>query len=172
MLMSRLRYVPILLVLASSACAQGAGVIDLSSAGAADADFQFVAARKADGTFDGHFRQSRLRGTLLVDFEGRVTCLTMDPAFPGRARIGGVITANNSTDPAFMTVNHAVGADIWFRVEDGDRSGTGVDLSTTLGFKPTLVNTSAEYCALPFDGLPAWNPATTFPLKEGTIRVK
>lgn len=172
MFMSRVRLAPILLVLVCSACAQGAGVIDLSSGGATDADFQFAAARKADGTFHGHFRQSRMRGALLVEFEARVTCVTTDPAFPGRARIGGVITANNSTDPAFMTANHAVGADIWFRVEDGERSGTGVDLSTTLGFKPTLVNTSAEYCALPFDGLPWWNPASIFPLKQGSIRVK
>jgi hypothetical protein len=152
--------------------ANGAGVIDLSSAGAADADFQFVANRQADGTVLGHFRQSRMRGTLLVEFEGLVTCVTTDPAFPGRARIGGVITANNSTDPAFMTVNHAVGADAWFRVQDGEDAAGAVDASTTLGFKPTLVDTSEQYCALPFTGLPAWNPASIFPLKHGTIGVK
>ena len=172
MFMSRSRLAPILLFLACSACAHGSGVIDLSSGGATDADFQFVAARKANGTVVGHFRQSRMRGTLLVEFEGRVTCVTTDPAFPGRARIGGVITVNNSTDPAFMTVNHAVGADVWFRVQDGEDAAGAVDSATTLGFKPTLVNTSAEYCALPFDGLPWWNPASIFPLRHGTIGVK
>ena len=150
----------------------GAGVVDLSSAGTADADFQFVAKRTSDGTVLGHFRQSRMRGTLVVDFEGRVTCVTTDQAFPGRARIGGVITENNSTDPLFQTVNHAVGADAWFRVQDGGHGAAAVDASTTIGFKPTLVNTSAEYCALPFDGLPWWNPASIFPLKHGTIGVK
>ena len=150
----------------------GAGVVDLSAAGAADADFQFVAKRQADGTVTGHFRQTRLRGALLVSFEGRVTCVTTDPAFPGRARIGGIITANNSTDPAFLTSNHEVGDDAWFRVEDGGDGGSAVDVSTTIGFRPTLVNTSPEYCALPFTGLPWWNPASIFPLKHGTISVK
>src|SRR5688500_5396200 len=171
MFISRSKLAPILLVLVCAACssviepsplvgtteatltsasgngveihANGAGVVDLSSAGAADADFQFVAQRKADGTVLGHFRQSRMRGSLLVEFEGRVTCLTTDPAFPGRARIGGVITANNSTDPAFLTVNHEVGDDAWFRVQDGGHGATAIDASTTIGFKPTLVDTSA-----------------------------
>ena len=200
MFISRSKLAPILLFLACAACssvtepsplvgtteatltsatgngvvihANGAGVVDLSSAGAADADFQFVAKRKADGTVLGHFRQSRMRGTLLVEFEGSVTCVTTDPAFPGRARIGGVITANNSTDPAFLTINHEVGDDAWFRVQDGEDAESAVDVSTTIGFKPVLVNTSAEYCALPFDGLPWWNPASLFPLKHGTIGVK
>ena len=39
------------------------------------------------------------------------------------------------------------------------------------GFKPTLVNTSAEYCALPFTG-PLWNPASIFPLRNGNIQVR
>lgn len=152
--------------------AMGAGTVDLSAAGAADADFQFVALRNADGTVLGQFSQTRLRGTLLVDFSGVVICLTTDPAFPGRARIGGVVTENNSTDPAFLTDNHVVGAHVWFRVQDGGDGGNAVDASTTYGFKPVLVNTSPEYCALPFDGLPWWNPASIFPLKNGTIRVE
>jgi hypothetical protein len=152
--------------------AQGAGVVDLSAAGAPDAEFQFVAHRRADGTVTGHWRQSRLRGALLVEFAGTVTCVTVDPAFPGRARIGGVITENNSTDPAFLTINHAVGADAWFRVSDGEDAAGAVDASTTIGFKPTLVDTSDQYCALPFTGLPAWNPASIFPLRHGTIGVK
>ena len=149
----------------------GAGVVDLSSAGAPDMSFQVVAKRKADGTVTGHFRFSRMSPTGLVEFEGDVTCVTVDPNFPGRARIGGIVTGNNSTAPTFLTENHQVGDDVWFRVFDDENGGSAVDRSTTLGFKPTLVNTSAEYCALPFDGLPWWNPASIFPLEQGTIRV-
>ena len=101
-----------------------------------------------------------------------MTCVTTDPAFPGRARIGGVVTENNSTDPAFLTINHEVGDDAWFRVQDGEDASGAVDASTTIGFKPTLVDTSEQYCALPFTGLPAWNPASIFPLRRGTIGVK
>ena len=152
--------------------AMGAGAVNLSAAGATAAEFEFVAARKADGTVLGHFRQSRIRGAFVVDFEGLVTCVTTDPAFPGRARIGGVITQNNSTDPAFLTENHQVGDDVWFRVQDGGVGADAVDASTTFGFKPTLVDRSDQYCALPFDGLPWWNPASIFPLERGTIRVQ
>jgi hypothetical protein len=154
--------------------AMGAGVVDLTAGvgGPEDADFQFVATWQADGTVTGHWRQSRMRPGGLADLAGFVTCLTTDPAFPGRARIGGVITENNSTDPAFLTENHEVGDDAWFRVQDGEDAAGAVDASTTIGVKPVLVNTSAEYCALPFTGLPAWNPATIFPLRYGTIGVK
>jgi hypothetical protein len=150
----------------------GAGTIDLSAAGATPANFFFLAGRTHHGKAFGFFWQSRKRGDLLVEFAGRVTCVTTDPAFPGRARIGGVITINNSTDPAFLTENHEVGDDVWFRVTDSKGGTDAADASTTYGFKPTLVNTSEEYCALPFTGLPAWNPASIFPLERGAIRVK
>ena len=150
--------------------ARGRGVVDLSTAGVGDAHFSFHASVKPNGKVEGRFRQRRERNGLVIDFSGKVTCLTVDAAL-GRARIAGVITENNSTDPAFMTENHQVGDDVWFRVQDSDVGGGAVEASTTYGFKPTLVNTSAEYCALPFTGLPAWNPATTFPLKSGKIKV-
>jgi len=154
--------------------AMGAGVVDLTAGvgGPFDADFQFVAYRRADGTVTGLWRQSRMRAGGLADLAGFVTCVTTDPAFPGRARIGGVITENNSTDPAFLTENHEVGDDAWFRVQDGEDAAGAVDASTTIGVKPVLVNTSAEYCALPFDGLPWWNLGSIFPLRYGTIGVK
>jgi hypothetical protein len=150
----------------------GAGAVDLSAAAAGEAPFQFVAHKKADGSVSGHFRQSRSTAAGTVDFAGIVTCLTIDPNFPGRARIGGRVTENNSTNPAFRTENHEVGDDVWFRVQDGGNGGDADDRSTTYGFKPTLVDTSEQYCALPFDGLPWWNPASIFPLAHGTIRVK
>jgi hypothetical protein len=151
--------------------ASGGGQVDLSAvAGASDAVFSFSANVKPDGTALGHFRQYRSRNGLVVDFSGEVTCLTIDAAL-GRARVGGVITQNNSTDPAFLTTNHEVGDDVWFRVQDGGEGEGTVDASTTYGFKPTLVNTSAEYCALPFTG-PTWNPASIFPLRAGNIQVR
>jgi hypothetical protein len=147
----------------------GGGHVDLSSAGASDAAFSFSAMIKSDGTALGHFRQRRERNGLMVDFSGYVTCMTVDAAL-GRARIGGVITQNNSTDPAFLTENHEVGDDVWFRVEDGGEGQGAVDLSTTYGFKPTLVDTSEQYCALPFTG-PLWNPLSIFPVR-GNIQVR
>ena len=152
--------------------ASGGGIIGFSAiAGATDGHFAFNASVTGDGKVHGHFHQTRARDGLLVEFSGNVTCLTIDPVRK-RARIGGVITENNSTDPAFLTTNHEIGDDVWFRVQDGGEGNGAVDASTTYGFKPTLVNTSAEYCALPFDGLPAWNPASIFPLVSGNIQVR
>lgn len=152
--------------------ASGGGIVDLSAVvGASDAHFSFNAAVKANGEVHGRFHQRRERNGLVVDFSGNVTCLTVEPVLH-RARIGGVITENNSTDPAFLTENHQVGDDVWFRVEDGGEGAGAIDASTTYGFKPTLVDTSEQYCALPFTGLPFWNPASTFPLRSGNIQVK
>jgi hypothetical protein len=152
--------------------ASGGGIVDFSAvAGAGNGHFSFTATVQGNGSVVGRFRQRRERNGLLIDFSGIVTCLTVNSALH-RARIGGVITENKSTDPAFQTDNHQVGDDVWFRVEDGGEGDGAVDASTSYGFKPTLVNTSAEYCALPFTGLPAWNPATTFPLLSGNIHVR
>lgn len=156
--------------------AMGAGVVDFNPTGdVGDGKFEFVAMRRADGTVTGHFYQSRIRGVELVEFRGIVTCVTIDPNFPGRARIGGIVTVNNSTDPAFLTADHQVGDDVWFRVEDNGDGSNANDKSTTYGFKPTLVNTSAEYCALPFtgthNGALVWNPASILPLAQGAIKV-
>ena len=152
--------------------ASGGGIVGFSAvAGATDGHFTFHASVTGDGKVRGRFHQTRSRDGLLVEFSGDVTCLTIDPVRK-RARIGGMITANNSTDPAFLTTNHEIGDDVWFRVQDGGEGNGAVDASTTYGFKPTLVNTSAEYCALPFDGLPAWNPASIFPLVAGNIQVR
>jgi|SRR5687768_579920 len=154
-----------------TAHASGGGIVDFSAAGAGYGHFAFSATVHGDGSVAGHFRQRRERNGLVIDFSGRVTCLTVDAALH-RARIGGVITENNSTDPAFLTPNHDVGDDVWFRVQDGGEGRNAVDASTTYGFKPTLVETSAQYCALPFTGLPAWNPASIFPLLNGNIQVR
>ena len=165
----------------------GAGVADFTSALPAGvgslAPFQFVAWRQADGTVGGHFRLSRVStvgaNAGLIEFEGVVTCVTADPNFPGRARIGGVVTANNSTSPGSLTANHEIGDDVWFRVESGKNGADAGDKTTTYGFSPTLVTTSAAYCGLSFDptvtiGNPpalVWNPASLFPLAEGNITI-
>ena len=152
--------------------ASGGGIVDFSAvAGATNGWFTFIAHTKGDGTVQGQFHQYRTRNGLIVDFSGYVVCLTVDPVLH-RARIGGRITENNSTDPAFLSENHQVGDDVWFRVEDGGEGDGAVDGSTTYGFKPTLVDTAEQYCALPFTGLPWWNPATTFPLASGNIQVQ
>lgn len=155
----------------------GAGVINVLSGGLIwPGDFQVVAIRRADGTVTGHFRQSVTVAAGLVEFEGVVTCVTTDPAFPERARVGGVVTVNNSTHPSFVSTNHEVGDDVWFRIESTGSGADGGDKSTTLGFSPTLVTTSADYCALPFTGLHngqnVWNPASIFPLAQGQITLR
>ena len=148
----------------------GGGIVDFSTAGVGNGYFAFNGLVKGDGTAHGRFHQRRDTPLGVVDFTGTVTCLTIDPVL-GRARFGGIITENNSTHPSFLTVNHEIGDDVWFRVQDGGEGGDAVDASTTYGFKPTLVNTSAEYCALPFTG-PSWNPLSTFPLRSGNIQIR
>jgi hypothetical protein len=165
----------------------GAGVVDFRpAAGNSLAPFQFVAWRQADGTVGGHFRMSRVVATGvnagIVEFEGEVTCVTADPNFPGRARIAGIVTANNSTSAGSLTTNHEVGDDIWFRVESGRNGADAGDKSTSYGFAPTLVTTSAQYCALSFDpavtvpnppGPPAsvWSAGALFTLANGQITI-
>ena len=152
--------------------ASGGGIVDFSAvAGAGNGHVAFSATVRSDGSVVGHFRQRRERNGLLIDFSGVVTCLKVDSELH-RARIGGVITENNSTDPAFLTANHEVGDDVWFRVEDGGEGHGAIDASTSYGFKPTLVDTSAEYCALPFTWFPWCNPSTTFPLLDGNVQVR
>ena len=152
----------------------GVGSADQSAFGLPPLDFHLVGQQHNDGTAQGHFRFFRDSPTGTHDFEGVVTCLSVDPAFPGRARIGGVITANHSTAPTAQTANHQVGDDVWFRMQDGVGHET-VESLTVLGFAPTLVNTSAEYCALPFSGTVngqnVWS-SQIFPLLKGHLRVK
>jgi hypothetical protein len=148
----------------------GAGVVDLPLP-FGDLSYQFIATRRTEGTVDGHFRFSRQNPDGLIEFEGDVTCVTSDPNLPGRARIGGIVTANNSTSPGSLTTNHEVGDDVWFRVQDNGNLGSVVDRTTVLGFAPVLVNSSAEYCALTFADGPFWSLGSLFPVAQGTIRV-
>lgn len=133
--------------------------------------FSFGANQHATNGGLGTFRQSRVRNGLLIEFEGSVTCVTVD-AVNHRAWVGGVVTANNSTDPNFQTAIHQVGRDVWFRVVDNGEGAhaTAADRTTVLGFTGAAgFTTSAQYCA----GQPwAAGDANTFPLVDGNIQVR
>lgn len=102
----------------------------------------------ADGTTaKGSFHHKLDFRGQLIDFKGRVTCLTID-AENGRAWVGGVITQNRSEpEPWASGAIYEPGKDIWFRVLD---SGEGEGLhgrTTFVGFENSGgIITSAEYC--------------------------
>lgn len=101
---------------------------------------------------------------LTVDFQAKVTCLSLDPV-NHRAWVGGKVKKNRSTDPTLQTAIHQRGRDIWFRVLDepaGDRS-TFVGFEGAAGFI-----TSADYCA--GQPWPAEN-ARTWPVVSGGITI-
>lgn len=118
----------------------------------------------------GQFHHRLDTGNGIADFHGAVTCLAVDDV-NHRAWIGGVITQNNSTDPAFQVDTlHAVGLDIWFRVVDyGEGAAAPPDRTTFTGFKHAAgFLTSADYCA----GKP-WpaGDARTWPV-TGNVQVR
>lgn len=137
--------------------------------GTLPATFGFNAQQRADGAAKGHLSYSVVFQGELVEFEGRVTCVTDDPV-NHRAWVGGVITANRSTHPTYTMPRTQVGRDIWFRVVDyGEGSGAPPDRMTFVGFEGDAgFATSAAYCA----GQP-WRPddASTWAVSEGNIQV-
>lgn len=137
--------------------------------GSLQVSFSFNAIGRADGSATGRFFHSVELGGQLIEFEGRVTCVTVD-AENNRAWIGGVVTANNSEHPDFTTPIHDVGADIWFRVVDyGEGAAAEEDRSTFVGFEGAAgFDTSAEYCAA--QPWPA-DDARTNPLNFGNLKV-
>lgn len=148
------------------ASAAGGGGYEI---GSLQISFSFNAIGRADGSATGRFFHSVELGGQLVEFEGRVTCVTVD-AENHRAWIGGVVTANNSEHPGFLSDVHQVGDDIWFRVLDnGEGAHAAVDRSTFVGFEGGAgIITSAEYCA--DQPWPA-DDARTNPLTFGNIKV-
>jgi hypothetical protein len=132
--------------------------------GTFDVQFALVAAARSNGHAAGRFHQRLVADGLVIDFDGEVTCMSVDPA-NGRAWIGGVILRNRSTDPAFQTAIHQPGRDIWFRVLDEGNA----DRLTFLGFEGSGgIITSEEYCAtMPW---PDGN-ARTHPVTSGNIVV-
>ncbi|MFN2315116.1 MAG: hypothetical protein ABR551_03620 [Gemmatimonadales bacterium] len=138
-------------------------------AGFSELKFSFTATALANGKAVGQFRQVYVSGGGRVDFHGRVTCMSVDLA-NGRAWIGGVITQNNSTNPAVMKEIHEPGRDVWFRVVDNGEGGDVPDRTTVFGFEGAAgFITSAAYCA----GQP-WsaNDANTWAVDAGNIQVR
>ena len=132
--------------------------------------FAFSAIQKSDGQVMGQFHHRTDTGAGLFDVHGSVTCLAFDLE-NRRAWIGGVITKNNSTDPAFQGEIFQPGHDAWFRVVDyGEGMDSPPDRSTFVGFENTPgIPTSAFYCALrPW---PA-DDARTWPQTAGNIQVR
>jgi hypothetical protein len=145
------------------ASATGSGQYDINGL---VVTFSLNAEAKENGKGKGEFTiYADEGGGLIVDFEGKVTCLAVD-VVNHRAWIGGKIKDNRSTDPDLLTDIHRKSRDIWFRVLDepsGDRS-TFVGFEGSAGFA-----TSAAYCAgRPW---PAGN-ARTWPVISGGITVR
>jgi hypothetical protein len=149
--------------------AVGVGIYRLQAA--FDVKFAFAARVSENGRAKGVFRQHLEADGFVIDFTGKVTCLVFD-AVNRRAWVGGVITKNKSTDPAFTGEIFQPGHDVWFRVVDyGDRlSAAQPDRTTFLGFEnnPTI-KSSEQYCReKPW---PA-DDARTWPVTKGSIRVR
>jgi hypothetical protein len=147
----------------------GGGVYRFAST--SDVRFDFNAVSAGNGGAAGHLFQSFEFGGLLIEFRGRVTCVSVD-VVNRRAWIGGVVTENNSTHPQFTTARTQVGRDIWFRVVDyGEANGVPQPDRTTIpGFEGDRgIITSAEYCATQ-----PWvaGDVATHPLTNGNIQVR
>lgn len=146
--------------------------------------FAFSAMQAADGSARGQLRYtlevSGLAGLGLadglIDFHGEVTCVSHDPA-NNRAWVGGVVTANRSTQPDFRDgAIFQVGKDIWFRVVDyGEGAAASQpDRTTFVGFEGGGgIITSQEYCdAQIWPGPPEDDPdARTNAVVVGNIQV-
>jgi hypothetical protein len=131
-----------------------------------DTQFSLSAIAHADGGASGRFHHKTEDSLGTIDFTGRVTCLAIDQA-NGRAWIGGVITENRSTHPAFTTTIHETGHDIWFRVLDSGAGHGAVDRTSFVGFEGAIPS-SASYCEQRIwpDG-----DARTWPVTSGNITV-
>ena len=129
-----------------------------------------VRAEHGRGGARGTFRQRTTDAAGTIDIAGEVTCLAVDPV-NHRAWIGGKVTHNRSTDPAYRDdPTTQRGQDVWFRVLDADDVSGAPDRSTFLGFAGSAgILTSAEYCAAMI--WPADN-ARTHQLVRGAIEVE
>lgn len=130
-------------------------------------DFSVSGVQNADGSASGEFRFSANIPPFSYDFHAEVTCLAVDRV-NHRAWIGGVITANRSTDPDLQLEIHQPGHDVWFRVVDiGEGSAVPNDRMTFIGFEGTAgIGTSEEYCQLQI-----W-PNNGQTLTKGNIQVR
>jgi len=152
-----------------TASASGGGRAQLPP-GFSALDFALSANGSADGSGTGQFRFRHESASGTTDFDGSVTCVSFDAA-NNRAWIGGVVTQNNSTNPALQGAIHQPGRDTWFRVVDnGEDNAAAADRTTVLGFEGGGgIITSAQYCAAQL-----WtaNDANTWAVDRGNIQVR
>ena len=135
--------------------------------GAFETQFAFAAVQQADGRASGSFHHRTEDSSGTIAFKAQVTCVAIDAA-NGRAWIGGVITKNESTSPAFNTAIHQPGHDIWFRVLDDGEGDGAVDRTSFVGFEGAIP-TSASYCEQRI--WPDGN-ARTWPVTNGNVSVR
>jgi hypothetical protein len=135
--------------------------------GAFETQFAFAAVHHADGRASGSFHHRTEDSSGIIAFKAQVTCVAIDAA-NGRAWIGGVITKNESTSPAFNTGIHQPGRDIWFRVLDDGEANGAVDRTSFVGFEG-VIPTSASYCEQRI--WPDGN-ARTWPVTNGNVSVR
>ena len=151
--------------------ANGGGTFNIGAPGA-DIAFTLNALSRADGSASGsvHYVTDLTEfGLATIEIAFDVTCLARNVEL-GRAWIGGVITANNSTNPTFVTDPvRQVGRDVWFRVEDNGNGGSGtLDRSTQLGFEGSGgIVTSEQYCETR-----PWPAAPAHPVTSGNISLR
>jgi hypothetical protein len=149
------------------AASTGSGTYSLL--GTTPAAFDYSAVAPPNGGVAGDIFVSTVFQGFAIEFQGDVTCVTVDPA-NHRAWIGGVITANRSAHPSYTTPRTQVGHDIWFRVVDyGEGVAAMPDRASFVGFEGDLeIPTSAAYCALQ-----PWSPddARTWAVTDGNIQV-
>lgn len=150
-----------------AAVSTGSGTYSLL--GTTPASFAYNAVLLPSGDAAGALTVATIFQGFVIEFDGDVTCVTLDPD-NHRAWIGGVITANRSTHPSFTTDRTQVGHDIWFRVVDyGEGAAAPADRASFVGFEGDLeIPTSAAYCALQ-----PWAPddARTWAVTDGNISV-
>lgn len=145
----------------------GSGTYALLGTTPAALDYAAVALPNGDAA--GELFVSTVFQGFAIEFEGDVTCVTVDAA-EHHAWIGGVITANRSAHPSYTTARTQVGHDIWFRVVDyGEGSDDAADRASFVGFEGDLdIPTSAAYCALqPW----AADDARTWAVTDGNLQV-
>ena len=158
-----------------TARAGGGGHFHLTLSSGLDTDVQFAftaVQRDASGDANGNFHFASSPEGMALNIHGYITCMTTDPANPGRAWMGGVITKNESQHPAFVGETKEVGDDAWFRVVDYGEGGNALqpDRTTSIFFEPTgNFHSGREFC----DGQ-LWfaNDRVTNPLLNGNIQVK
>jgi hypothetical protein len=135
--------------------------------------FGFIAIqRDLSGNAVGSYHFSTVVDGQAIKIQGRVTCMTTDPANPNRAWIGGVITKNESEHPLYTGPTSQVGRDSWFRVVDYGKGGKASqpDRATFVFVEPTGGFTSARA----FCDSRLWFPEDrlTNPVLQGNIRVR